>query len=224
VHQGLSYCANLGDCRAVAAVQGGGDPCRWSVDHRPDVPEEQARITAAGGFVQDGRLMGNVGRDLVFMLSHANGQASSASRVALGTLHSRCVPPKPLARGSSSWQPYLSAEPALAPPLDLSTHEFLVTVWCIPWRMCTLHARMLTLWRRRATGFGMSATMRRRWPRLAQCSCAGPRGLPMLASHTHAYMQGTWAGSGGAGPGRPGCRRGQRRRHNRCRYRFEKNE
>ena len=36
----------------------GGEPHALSVDHKPDDEAEKKRITAAGGWVKDGRVMG----------------------------------------------------------------------------------------------------------------------------------------------------------------------
>ena len=54
---------NAGDCRAVLCsptdeVDGGGAARRLSVDHKASVPEEQARVEAAGGTVLFGCLEG----------------------------------------------------------------------------------------------------------------------------------------------------------------------
>ena len=54
---------NAGDCRAVLCspadeVDGGGAARRLSVDHKASVPEEQARVEAAGGTVLFGSLEG----------------------------------------------------------------------------------------------------------------------------------------------------------------------
>ncbi len=57
VDHGRWFCANAGDCRAVVGLRGGGFR-RWTLDHRPDDPAEEARIAALGGFVAQGRLMG----------------------------------------------------------------------------------------------------------------------------------------------------------------------
>lgn len=48
------HVANVGDSRAVLAVQNETDSCtarRLTYDHRAEDPEEQARITQAGGFI-----------------------------------------------------------------------------------------------------------------------------------------------------------------------------
>ncbi|CAK7240118.1 MAG: Protein phosphatase 2C 2 [Sporothrix thermara] len=52
------YCANAGDSRAVLGVKGRAKPL--SFDHKPQNDAEKARITAAGGFVDFGRVNGNL--------------------------------------------------------------------------------------------------------------------------------------------------------------------
>ncbi|CAK7225863.1 Protein phosphatase 2C 2 [Sporothrix bragantina] len=52
------YCANAGDSRAVLGVKGRAKPL--SFDHKPQNDGEKARITAAGGFVDFGRVNGNL--------------------------------------------------------------------------------------------------------------------------------------------------------------------
>ena len=51
------WCANVGNSRAVIGAPG-GEIRRLSFDHTPAVPEELARITAAGGEVEFGYLDG----------------------------------------------------------------------------------------------------------------------------------------------------------------------
>lgn len=51
-------CASVGDSRAVLCRNGAAFDL--SHDHKPDLPEEGARITAAGGFVQDNRVNGKL--------------------------------------------------------------------------------------------------------------------------------------------------------------------
>ncbi|KAJ9123189.1 hypothetical protein QFC22_001382 [Naganishia vaughanmartiniae] len=50
--------ANSGDSRSVLSYKGEGKPL--SYDHKPTNTEESARITAAGGFVEFGRVNGNL--------------------------------------------------------------------------------------------------------------------------------------------------------------------
>jgi len=51
------YIANVGDSRAVTAKSGEGT--RVSMDHKPDLPEEEKRIRNLGGFVSpNGRVVG----------------------------------------------------------------------------------------------------------------------------------------------------------------------
>lgn len=52
------YCANAGDSRAVLADNGIAEPL--SYDHKPSNPTEYARINNAGGFVEFGRVNGNL--------------------------------------------------------------------------------------------------------------------------------------------------------------------
>ncbi|CAK7221858.1 Protein phosphatase 2C 2 [Sporothrix curviconia] len=52
------YCANAGDSRAVLGVKGRAKPL--SFDHKPQNDGEKARIMAAGGFVDFGRVNGNL--------------------------------------------------------------------------------------------------------------------------------------------------------------------
>merc|ERR1719401_1379551 len=51
------YCASAGDSRVVAGLHGGG-VVRLSVHHSTSSPEEVARIQAAGGNLEMGRLAG----------------------------------------------------------------------------------------------------------------------------------------------------------------------
>ena len=51
------YCANAGDSRAVLATKG-GKCIELSYDHKPENAGEMARVKAAGGFVEDGRVQG----------------------------------------------------------------------------------------------------------------------------------------------------------------------
>lgn len=51
------YVANAGDCRAVACTYSG--ECKpLSKDHKPQLPEEEARIKKAGGYIDFGRVNG----------------------------------------------------------------------------------------------------------------------------------------------------------------------
>ena len=56
IHKNTLYVANAGDSRSVLCRSNG--PFDMSVDHKPDNPEEKARIEKAGGFVNDGRVNG----------------------------------------------------------------------------------------------------------------------------------------------------------------------
>lgn len=57
------YCANSGDSRSVLArmsESGSLQAVALSEDHKPENEEEKARIEAAGGFVKDNRVNGNL--------------------------------------------------------------------------------------------------------------------------------------------------------------------
>jgi len=58
IKDGSIYCANAGDSRAVASVA--GRTLELSTDHKPSLPGEQARIEAAGGWVDLNRVNGNL--------------------------------------------------------------------------------------------------------------------------------------------------------------------
>ncbi|WVR05577.1 hypothetical protein IAU60_002596 [Kwoniella sp. DSM 27419] len=55
---GRIICANSGDSRSVLGYKGEAKPL--SFDHKPTNKEETARITSAGGFVEFGRVNGNL--------------------------------------------------------------------------------------------------------------------------------------------------------------------
>lgn len=52
------YVANAGDSRGVLGIKGRAKPL--SIDHKPQMESEKSRITAAGGFVDFGRVNGNL--------------------------------------------------------------------------------------------------------------------------------------------------------------------
>ena len=52
------YFVNAGDSRGVLCKKGTAYP--MSVDHKPDIPAELKRIERAGGWVSDGRVLGNL--------------------------------------------------------------------------------------------------------------------------------------------------------------------
>lgn len=58
------YCANAGDSRCVLSVD--GRAIDLSIDHKPDLATEKARIERAGGFVEENRVKGvlNLSRSL----------------------------------------------------------------------------------------------------------------------------------------------------------------
>jgi len=53
------YCANAGDSRTILLTDN-GSIIPLSIDHKPDNIIEKNRITAAGGFILDGRVNGNL--------------------------------------------------------------------------------------------------------------------------------------------------------------------
>jgi serine/threonine protein phosphatase PrpC len=57
-------CANAGDSRCV--LSNDGKAIEMSMDHKPDLPTEKARIEKAGGFVEENRVKGvlNLSRSL----------------------------------------------------------------------------------------------------------------------------------------------------------------
>jgi len=52
------YCANAGDSRTVMSE--GGKAVPLSFDHKPDDEPETKRIVSAGGYVENGRVDGNL--------------------------------------------------------------------------------------------------------------------------------------------------------------------
>jgi serine/threonine protein phosphatase PrpC len=58
------YCANAGDSRCVLSVD--GKAIEMSIDHKPEMASERARIEKAGGFVEENRVKGvlNLSRSL----------------------------------------------------------------------------------------------------------------------------------------------------------------
>ena len=55
------FCANAGDSRTVLGRSSGSEMCfALSDDHKPDNPEEKARIEACGGFVEENRVNGSL--------------------------------------------------------------------------------------------------------------------------------------------------------------------
>lgn len=55
---GVLYCANVGDSRAVLGCNNGKPAQRLSFDHKASEKSEDARIANCGGFVRNGRVMG----------------------------------------------------------------------------------------------------------------------------------------------------------------------
>lgn len=70
------YCANAGDSRAL--LYDGKTVTALSHDHKPDLEVEKKRITAAGGYVADGRVNENLN------LSRAIGDLEYKKNAALG--------------------------------------------------------------------------------------------------------------------------------------------
>ena len=58
IHESTLYVANAGDSRCVLCRE--GRALELSIDHKPELPGERDRIVKAGGFVDDGRVMGNL--------------------------------------------------------------------------------------------------------------------------------------------------------------------
>ncbi|CAF1026453.1 unnamed protein product [Didymodactylos carnosus] len=52
------YCGNVGDSRGIASVNGNVE--LLSIDHKPNNDDERKRITSAGGWVEFGRVNGNL--------------------------------------------------------------------------------------------------------------------------------------------------------------------
>ncbi|THD20967.1 Phosphatase [Fasciola hepatica] len=60
----MLYCGNAGDSRAVCSRHGVAEPL--STDHKPTLPGERERITAAGGWVDANRVNGNLALSRAF--------------------------------------------------------------------------------------------------------------------------------------------------------------
>lgn len=76
------YCANAGDSRAILATKA-GKCIELSHDHKPDNEGEMARVKAAGGFVEDGRVQG------VIAVSRAIGDWEYKNPNLLGQLEKK---------------------------------------------------------------------------------------------------------------------------------------
>lgn len=76
------YCSNSGDSRAVLATKA-GKCIELSHDHKPDNDGELARVKAAGGFVEDGRVQG------VIAVSRAIGDWEYKNPALLGQLEKK---------------------------------------------------------------------------------------------------------------------------------------
>ena len=59
------FCANAGDSRSIL-VKRGNAVVELSKDHKPGNPEEESRINAAGHFVSDDRVDGNLALSRAF--------------------------------------------------------------------------------------------------------------------------------------------------------------
>ncbi|KAH0586281.1 hypothetical protein H2248_007528 [Termitomyces sp. 'cryptogamus'] len=73
---GKIYVANAGDSRSVISVKGEGKPL--SYDHKPTIESEKERIRAAGGYIEYGRVNGNLA------LSRALGDFEFKKNYSLG--------------------------------------------------------------------------------------------------------------------------------------------
>ncbi|XP_014257236.1 probable protein phosphatase 2C T23F11.1 [Cimex lectularius] len=58
IKEGSLFCANLGDSRAIAVID--GHVHALSFDHKPNTPSEYERIVEAGGWVEFNRVNGNL--------------------------------------------------------------------------------------------------------------------------------------------------------------------
>jgi protein phosphatase 1G len=56
--ENMLYVANAGDSRCVLSRN--GVAVEMSIDHKPDMPSEKARIENAGAVIIDGRVNGNI--------------------------------------------------------------------------------------------------------------------------------------------------------------------
>ena len=58
IYKNTVYCANAGDSRSVLSSK--GNAIELSNDHKPELDEERDRIVKAGGFINEGRINGNL--------------------------------------------------------------------------------------------------------------------------------------------------------------------
>ena len=98
------YVANAGDSRCVLGHS--GKAVDMSMDHKPDLPEENARIRAAGGCVIDGRVNGNI----------------NLSR-SLGDLEYKNVPSIPVERQAVTSMPDVKK-------LELTSEDHFIALCC----------------------------------------------------------------------------------------------
>jgi serine/threonine protein phosphatase PrpC len=91
-------CANAGDSRSVLSRQG-NKACPLSYDHKPDDYDEEKRIKAAGGYVAEGR----VGGDLAVSRGLGDYRFKDAETVMMGNDFAAAPP-------SDSQQPMLAPE------------------------------------------------------------------------------------------------------------------
>jgi serine/threonine protein phosphatase PrpC len=98
------YVANAGDSRCVLGHS--GKAVDMSMDHKPDLPEENARIRAAGGCVIDGRVNGNI----------------NLSR-SLGDLEYKNVPSIPVERQAVTSMPDVKR-------LELTSEDHFIALCC----------------------------------------------------------------------------------------------
>ena len=118
---------NAGDCRAVlcSPTEEDGAARRLSVDHKASVPEEQARVEAAGGTVLFGSLEGmlEVSRGLGDFDFCRGGFSQElelytySDHACYGQAHSGCL---------TLLTSYFAQEPHVAPPLALAEGELVL--------------------------------------------------------------------------------------------------
>ena len=101
VKNDIYYVANVGDSRCLLARD--GRAIQLSVDHKPTVPEERARIEKAGGKVMDGRVNGVIDVSRAFGDHHLKARTNEKTGAELSEKETLVV----------AW-PHLTVEPANA--------------------------------------------------------------------------------------------------------------